>query len=84
MIERMRGAYPELILPLVILLLLGVDPLLRIGHPLFEVGRIERNKPCHKDFDGVFDKLFCEDWSIWGLVSIKQGDGVQSCTSVIL
>jgi hypothetical protein len=41
---RQLQAHPYLKLPLLVVLILGVDPLLGVHHPSFEILRIERHE----------------------------------------
>ena len=38
---------------MVVLFLLGIDPLFRVRHPTFQVGRVERDEPRHENLDCI-------------------------------
>ena len=50
-------AHPYLKLPLLVVLILGVDPLLRVGHPAFKILRIERHETSNEKCNSILHKI---------------------------
>ena len=77
-------SYPNLKLPLLVVLLFTIHPLFWISQPTFEVASLERHKSSNEECNGVFDKRFGENWNGIDIMVIDNIIAGIPCTSVPL
>ena len=70
--ERQLRAHPYLKLPLLVVLVLGVDPLLRVRHPTFKILRVERHEASDQKCNCSLHEILGKSW---GCVSEKKNRG---------
>jgi hypothetical protein len=59
---RRLQAHPYLKLPLLVVLILGVDPLLRVHHPTFEILRTEWHEASDEKCNSILDEILGKGW----------------------